>query len=62
MIVIAVPNEAANESGISSFDAGMSRSRERFSVTGSITAVVVTWCVKADNKATEDINTTTIRL
>ena len=42
MIVIAVPSDAENESGISSFEAGMLRLRERFSVTGNITAVVVT--------------------
>ena len=42
MIVIVVPSEAANDIGIRSFDAGMFFSRERSSVTGSITAVVVT--------------------
>jgi len=42
MIVIVVPSEAAKDSGSSSFDAGMLWRRERSSVVGSITAVIVT--------------------
>ena len=42
MIVIVVPNDAPNDNGISSLEGGMLRSRESVSVTGSITAVVVT--------------------
>ena len=42
MIVMVVPSEAAKDSGISSFDGGMLRSRASCSATGSITAVVVT--------------------
>ena len=42
IIVIVVPSEAANDMGISSFDAGILRSRERSKVIGSIIAVVVT--------------------
>ena len=41
IIVIVVPREAAKDNGISSFDAGIPRSRARLSVTGSINAVVV---------------------
>ena len=41
MMVIVVPREAANERGISSLDGGTPRARERVSVTGSISAVVV---------------------
>ena len=42
MMVIAVPNEAANDIGISSFEAGILRSRARSMVIGSMSAVVVT--------------------
>ncbi len=62
MIVIVVPSEAANESGMSSLDAGMPRSRERVRVTGSITAVVVTWCVKAESSATAGMITAIARV
>ncbi len=41
MMVIVVPSEAANDSGISSFEGGMSRSRQRLAMTGNINAVVV---------------------
>ena len=42
MMVMAVPSDAANESGINSFEAGISFSRENFSIGGSISAVIVT--------------------
>ena len=38
MIVIAVPSEAAKDSGINSLEAGMLFSRENFSIGGSISA------------------------
>jgi len=41
IMVIVVPDEAANEKGINSVDGGTPRSCERCSVTGSINAVVV---------------------
>ena len=62
MIVMVVPSEAANDSGMSSFEAGMFSSREMSSMTGSMTAVVVTWCVNADSKATVGITTATMRV
>ena len=40
----------------------MSLSRAMVMVTGSITAVVVTWCVNADIKATASMITATIRV
>lgn len=62
MIVIVVPREAAKERGISSFDDGMPRSCASFIVTGSMTAVVVTWCVNADSSATDDMMTAMTRV
>src|SRR3954451_10105472 len=62
MIVIVVPSEAAIDRGISSRDGAMSRSAASFIVVGSITAVVVTWCVKAENSATDGMITATARV
>jgi hypothetical protein len=45
MMVMVVPSEAANDSGMSRLEGAMSRSRARLSITGSMTAVVVTWWV-----------------
>ena len=42
IIVIVVPSDAANESGINNFEEGIFRSRDSCSVTGSMMAVVVT--------------------
>ena len=42
LMVMVVPSEAATDNGISNFDAGMLRSRDTLSMTGSMTAVVVT--------------------
>ena len=57
MIVMAVPNDAAKDSGISSLDAGISFSRESFNMGGSISAVMVTWWVNAESNATDGITT-----
>src|SRR6476469_7393456 len=62
MIVIAVPNDAANDIGINNFDAGNFCSRDKSSVIGSITAVVVTWWVKAESTATDGMMTAIARL
>ncbi len=63
MIVIAVPSDAANEIGISSLDAGIPLcSRDRFIATGTMIAVVVTWCVKADSTATLGMLTASARV
>ena len=44
-----------------SFEAGIVGRRDSSSVVGSITAVIVTWWVKADISATADISTPTTR-
>jgi hypothetical protein len=62
MTVTVVPSEAANDSGISSREAGRFRRRASSSVTGSIAAVVVTWWVKADSSATAAVMTPTARV
>src|SRR5437762_5175425 len=62
MIVIVVPSEAAKESGISSFDGAIWRSLASVIVVGSITAVVVTWWVKAEKSATEGMMTAMARV
>jgi hypothetical protein len=61
MIVIVVPSEAANDIGISRREAGIFRERARSSVTGSMSAVVVRWCVNADNSATAGMITAMAR-
>jgi hypothetical protein len=60
-IVIVVPRELAMAIGIRSLEAGISRSRARASVIGSMTAVMVTWWVKAEASATAGMITASMR-
>ncbi len=61
MMAMVVPNEAANDSGISNLEAGILLSRERFITGGSMMAVMVTWWVKAESSATDGIITAMMR-
>ena len=62
IMVIAVPREAAKDSGINNLEAGMSFSRENFSMGGSINPVTVTWWVNAESRATAGITTAIARV
>ena len=56
-----VPSDAAKDMGIKSLDAGILLSRDNFNIGGSMMAVMVTWCVNADSKATDGMTTPIIR-